>query len=641
MKIKSFTVFSIILILFLSLSIVSANDLNDDLMTSTNDSVDLNRDSDSTNLNLDDSNENMDSENINLGSNEIKDANLDSNESEDANLDSNGSEDMDLDSNESESNIVKPNGNSFEDIQSAIDSAQDGDTIELDGIYTGNGSEVFINKSLNFQSSPLSNKAVLNGNNLSGIFLIGSGAERISLNNLNFIYGYYSSALLFEGNINCSIKNCIFEHNDEVAINFKSTADCYIESSIFKNNGWDVGAISFAKLDSNRLSIIDSNFSENFGMAIGAIDFYGSDSTIINCNFLYNDVREGDAAAYASHGNSTIINSTFKYNSATYDAGAILSNGNLFIENSSFEGNNAGYNGGAIFFSGNATIIKSNFTKNSVYYIGTAIHSIRPSKNKDSYLNLLNCSFNKNYFGSVDGSNSIISINGNVRNFSNSSFMLNNGFNKKTAIKITANNISAIYGKAKYFKMKFTFNDTKYEAHGLEVKVKVYSGKSYKTYNLIDDYDGCEFNIAYYSYYNKSEGTYEVKKSNLSPGTHKVEIIVKNPFTGKTVKKTAYIKINPIATTVKAPKVTYKYKKTNYFKITVKNKSNKKIIKGLKLKVKVYTGKKYKTYTVKTNSKGIAKLNTKSLKKGTHKVVISSGNNKFAVSYKSSIRIKR
>ena len=76
---------------------------------------------------------------------------MDSNESEDANLDSNGSEDMDLDSNESESNIVKPNGNSFEDIQSAIDSAQDGDTIELDGIYMGNGTEVFINKSLNFQ----------------------------------------------------------------------------------------------------------------------------------------------------------------------------------------------------------------------------------------------------------------------------------------------------------------------------------------------------------------------------------------------------------------------------------------------------------------------------------------------------------
>ena len=62
------------------------------------------------------------------------------------------------------------------------------------------------------------------------------------------------------------------------------------------------------------------------------------------------------------------------------------------------------------------------------------------------------------------------------------------------------------------------------------------------------------------------------------------------------------------------------------FKVTVKNTKTKKIIKGVKVAIKVYTGKKYKTYTVKTNSKGIAQLNVKSLKVGTHKVVVTSGN---------------
>ena len=54
----------------------------------------------------------------------------------------------------------------------------------------------------------------------------------------------------------------------------------------------------------------------------------------------------------------------------------------------------------------------------------------------------------------------------------------------------------------------------------------------------------------------------------------------------------------------------------------------------------VSSGKKYKTYNLKTNSKGIAKLNTKSLKKGNHKVIISSGNSNYKVSAKSMIKIK-
>ena len=60
------------------------------------------------------------------------------------------------------------------------------------------------------------------------------------------------------------------------------------------------------------------------------------------------------------------------------------------------------------------------------------------------------------------------------------------------------------------------------------------------------------------------------------------------------------------------------------------------------MKVKVYTGKKYKTYTLKTSSKGIAKLNTKSLSVGTHKVVVSSAN-KYCVakSAKSTIKITK
>ncbi|WP_458454034.1 hypothetical protein [Methanobrevibacter sp.] len=94
----------------------------------------------------------------------------------------------------------------------------------------------------------------------------------------------------------------------------------------------------------------------------------------------------------------------------------------------------------------------------------------------------------------------------------------------------------------------------------------------------------------------------------------------------------------PIKTKVSAPSVVKTYKKKGTFKITVKD-EKKNPIKKLKLNVKVYTGKKYKTYKITTNSKGIVTLSTKKLKIGTHKVVISSANKGYSVSKKSSIII--
>jgi hypothetical protein len=74
--------------------------------------------------------------------------------------------------------------------------------------------------------------------------------------------------------------------------------------------------------------------------------------------------------------------------------------------------------------------------------------------------------------------------------------------------------------------------------------------------------------------------------------------------------------------------------------VTVKDRATKKAVSNVKIKIKVYTGKKYLTKTVKTNSKGIAKFNTKSLKVGSHNVVISSANGNYKISAKSKITIR-
>ena len=89
---------------------------------------------------------------------------------------------------------------------------------------------------------------------------------------------------------------------------------------------------------------------------------------------------------------------------------------------------------------------------------------------------------------------------------------------------------------------------------------------------------------------------------------------------------------------VSAPAVYNEYRKNGLFKISVKN-QNKKPLKKIAVKVKVYTGKKAKTYTLKTNKKGIATLNTKTLKRGTHKVEITSANKYYSMNQQSYIHI--
>ena len=72
----------------------------------------------------------------------------------------------------------------------------------------------------------------------------------------------------------------------------------------------------------------------------------------------------------------------------------------------------------------------------------------------------------------------------------------------------------------------------------------------------------------------------------------------------------------------------------------MKNKVSKKVVSGIKIKVKIYTGKKSKTYNLKTNKKGSVIINTNNLKRGEHKVTIQSIDNKYIISAKSTIKIK-
>ena len=181
-----------------------------------------------------------------------------------------------------------------------------------------------------------------------------------------------------------------------------------------------------------------------------------------------------------------------------------------------------------------------------------------------------------------------------------------------------------VYKSGKYLKIKLTNQNTGeiLKNYAVSIKLNNEKYKVVKTYNLTTNAKGL---------------IYLKDVSALKIGEYYPVFSSDNQFLNN--YEVAF-SVTKIPTTVKAPKVTFKAKKSKYFKVTVKNKSTKKAVKSVKVKIKVYTGKKYKTYTVKTSKKGVAKLNTKSLKKGTHKVVISSGSSIYKISAKSKIVIK-
>ena len=186
--------------------------------------------------------------------------------------------------------------------------------------------------------------------------------------------------------------------------------------------------------------------------------------------------------------------------------------------------------------------------------------------------------------------------------------------------------LSTTYASGKYFQIKLTNSKTKKAIGGVKLNLKVYTGKKYKTVTVTTGANG----IAKYS------------ASTLSVGTHKVIVTVKDTKYVSASSKTSFIKISKASRAISAPKVTAKYKSSSTFKVTVKNKASKKILSGVQVSLKVYTGKKFKTYNVKTNSKGVASFNTKSLTKANHKVIVNikASANYNAASATSYINIK-
>lgn len=296
-------------------------------------------------------------------------------------------------------------GNTFADIQTAIDSAASGDTIELDGLYKGSGTSITIDKN---NLTIIGNGAILDGQEQSRILNItGTG---IILKNMNFINGNVADdggAVYWYGD-NGIINNCNFANNTAkqrggaiywYGVNGTINNSCFTNNTVSKYSGsaiqWDAHSVNG--------TINNCNFTNNSGAQKGgAIYWYGVNGTISNSNFINSTAIYGgaiyweDNAFYGTINNCSFISNTGNDGGAIYWYGANgKMNGCNFINNTADYGgainwqrtyglvsnsnfiNNAADNGGAIYWEGtNGTAAACNFNNNTgtdggaVYWYG-------------------------------------------------------------------------------------------------------------------------------------------------------------------------------------------------------------------------------------------------------------------------------
>ena len=206
---------------------------------------------------------------------------------------------------------------SFDDIQSKIDKAQDGSTIELNGTYYGNGKAININKNLKIVGI---DETILDACGKSNVFDIT--ADDVSLTNLIIINsnGTHSGAIYSEGYL--TLSDCCFKNN---------IANL---NKIYQDEG-------------------NSEYMWEGGLG-GAIYSTGDDLICDNCTFINNTAL-------------TALNSEYEFDGGI--GGAIYSEGDLSVFNCNFTGNHAPISGGAIF-SAKVDIHFSTFANN---YVDTAL----------------------------------------------------------------------------------------------------------------------------------------------------------------------------------------------------------------------------------------------------------------------------
>ena len=522
-------------------------------------------------------------------------------------------------------NDIASDSGDYRSIQEQIDSASEGDNVTLSGSTYSCDYLVVINKTITLDGN--GSTLIFDGSYkdyTSSFFHINQTASNVVLKNLNFMNGnlQFGGAITWEGD-NGMISNCTFDSNiarGQYAIGgaiFMLGNNCTVANSIFKDN-----------------------VAHQFG---GAILWNGTDGTISNCEFIGNEANGDESgrggALVIAGDNCTVINSNFTKNHCTFMGGAIfISNStNSRIVNCNFDGNylqkeqftaidQAG--GGAIFSACEGLLIDGcNFTNNHANFIAGNIHL----SDNDTVINSF---FNKNYaikdengyeygndiayFGSLDvyknniRSNTFILDYGELENYAVGIQYYDNVTTPKMMDIIVGNNtfIKTKLNSTISFSAGIIFDyATKSSPIQIIVTGGIVEAKNIKVLNHPEAKIGFSNN--------------ELTVSNLPVGKYTL-MVTTTPDEGyNEANATISVIVNKATAVLSASSASVVLKKATNWDIKLIDGKSKKPIANMAITLKVYTGSKYNTFTVKTDSKGVAHFKTSSLAKGKHKVVVS------------------
>ena len=528
--------------------------------------------------------------------------------------------------------VCASDNQTFANIQDQINNAEENQTIAISGTYSGD-CEITLEKNLTIQGSA---NATLDGCGQSRIFNIENNNhdQKVTFKDISFINGFSEEdggAIL--SCANTIFLNCKFINNHagaEGGAAYIAGNATFINCTFIRNTAYEGGAI---KMKANYLIEDEPQYGD---ISISGCTFKDNEAT--SCGgalSAYLCTMESFYSEHVSNYKCCNINNTIFENNTAGFAGAIYSLSNLTINNSKINENaGVGYldedwmeyfdgYAGFLYSGGFANIINTNITNNKAVdnIISARQLSIENSALSNNSAEKGTISIYQSTLtikGTTLTNNSIAAIRLEDSKFENykKNCFLDDNLNEIQVLKLVANKLTTTYGSGKTIQIKL---------------VNVFTNRIEKMYFTVTD---TKTKKDYYITPN-SKGIGIFKASSLKVGTHTLKIMTDEEFGAS--KITTTVKITKAKTIVKAPKVTNKYKKSKYFKVTLKHKTTKKAVKNVWIKLKI--GKK--TYKIKTNSKGIAKFNTKKLKIGKYNVRITSGNSNYAISAKSKIVIKR
>ena len=447
------------------------------------------------------------------------------------------------------------------------------------------------------------------------------------------------SPIILDASLSALVKNCLFEENSGI-------------------RGGAIHIKVFEYDHRSNVSIVDCNFTKNQASEYGGAIFskYGL-VNIINCNFIENNASTYGGAIFAKLCVFNITDSYFSRNSASYGGALFIKedNNDSYVGNSQFLNNSASVKGGAIY-----SKIQEISTSNCVYTANDA------PKGEDVYgIFKATVTQNSNYYGDVQLTISLSSVwkmplsqyvkltftglnnytTGWLKTDSNGILKLNVPFNlqwgsyvldikMKSGIcnasqpivnvvqvpgSVSVNDLTTTFEADKYLKIKVKNKQTNKVISGVRLSIKVYTGDTFTEYFLTTD----------------DKGVVKIPTSSLAVGKHKVVIA---PYDTNIIFDAvkSKIKIKRAEAKISYPK---KIKKSLKLNVTVKNKGNGKPIKKTYFTVKVYTGKTFKVYNLKTNSNGILKINTKKLSKGNHKIAVILKNTNYKIKEKFNVKV--